>query len=336
MDTVSAELVSVIIPVYNMKDYLIRCVDSALGQTYGNMQIILIDDGSTDDSGGICDAYRDKDSRVEVIHQVNGGLSAARNAGLERVKGQWITFLDADDYISRRFIEHNLFACLEHDADISVGKFIKDIHGNLSEDDFLQPSQFELITGREAAIRHFGKYAAFLNTAWGKLSRAALWSDLRFPEGKIIEDVFVSHRLLYSAKKIVLSDARLYAYFLSPGGIMRKPFTLERLDALDAWEEGIRFFKSVGDFELYDIARRVFCNRLFDAYGICKKLLPCERNTHKRLRQRSIDAYGDIKRIRSYIDLSFMQYVLYHGKQIVGGYCPYLYSALFLKNRSYI
>ena len=336
MGTVSAELVSVIIPVYNMQDYLERCLDSALGQTHGNLQIILIDDGSTDGSGGICDAYQVKDSRVEVVHQTNGGLSAARNTGLEHVKGQWITFLDADDYISRRFIEQNLFACMEHDADISVGKFITDERGDLDENDFIQPSRFELITGREAAIRHFGKDAAFLNMAWGKLCRASLWSDLRFPEGKIIEDVFVSHRLLYDAKSIVLSDAHLYAYFLSPGGIMRKPFTLERLDALDAWEEGIRFYDSAGDHELYDIARRVYCNRLFDARGICMKLLPGERHMHIQLRQRGIAAYADISRIRSYIDLSFTKYIMYYGKQVIGRYFPFLYSALFLKNRSYI
>jgi len=172
--------------------------------------------------------------------------------------------------------------------------------------------------------------------AWGKLCRAAMWNDLRFPAGKIIEDVYVSHRLLYGAKKIVLSDARLYAYFLSPGGIMRKPFTLERLDALDAWEEGVRYFKSIGDFELQDIARRVYCNRLFDAYGICKKLLPGERRTHERLRQRGVAAYDDTKRIRAYIDLPFIKKIMYHGKQAIGRYFPFLYSALFLKNRSYI
>jgi len=336
METVSSELVSVIIPVYNMQDYIIRCVDSALKQTHGNVQIILVDDGSTDNSGGICDAYQAKDNRVETIHRLNGGLSSARNAGLERVKGQWITFLDADDYISRRFIEHNLSACMEYGADISINKYIWDVRGDLNEDGFIQPSQYELITGREAAVRHFGKDAAFLNMACGKLSRAALWNDLRFPEGKINEDVFVSHRLLYGAKKIVLSDARLYAYFMSPGSIMRRPFTLKRLDALDAWEEGIRFFNSAGDRELYDIARRVYCNRLFDAHGICKKLLPDERSVHTRLRRRGIAAYGDIRRIYSYIDLSFTHFILYRGKQAVGRYFPFLYAALFLKNRSYI
>jgi len=300
------------------------------------MQIILIDDGSTDGSGEICTAYLLKDSRVEVIHQANGGLSAARNAGLERVNGDWITFLDADDYISQHFIEYHLSACMEHEADISVGKYVADVRGDLNEDDFIKSFQFELLTGREAAIRHFGKDAEILNMSCGKLCRAVVWDDLRFPVGKINEDVFISHRLLYNAKKIILSNARLYAYFKSPGSIMRKPFTLKRLDVLDAWEEGIRFFKLTGDCELYDIARRVYCNRLFDAYGICKKMLPGERSIHIQLRRRSIAAYNDIKKIYPYIDLSFKHFILYRGKQAIGRFLPFFYEALFLKNRSYI
>ena len=117
---------------------------------------------------------------------------------------------------------------------------------------------------------------------------------------------------------------------------MRKPFTLERLDALDAWEEGIHYFKSVGDRDLYDIARRVYCNRLFDAYGICKKLLPDECDTHTQLRRRGIAVYNEINQINSYIDLSFVKNIMYYGKQVIGRYFPFLYSKIFLKNRSYI
>ena len=336
MHTQSSELVSVIIPVYNMQDYLERCVDSALGQTHRELQIILINDGSTDSSGEICEAFGAENPQIEVIHRENGGLSAARNTGLDHARGKWITFLDADDYFSRFFIEENLDACLEYGADLAACRFVPDLVGNLGEESFTKASTSELITGREAAIRHFGKGAMWLNMAWGKLSRASLWKDLRFPEGRINEDVFVSHQLFFSAGKVVISDAYLYAYYLSPGSIMRKPFTLQRLDVLDAWQEGVRFFEKAGDRELYDIARRVYCNRLFDAYGVCRRLLPDERATHEQLRRQSIAAYSEVRRVYSYIDLPSSKALLNRGKQFLGRYFPAVYAALFTRSRTYI
>jgi len=332
----SNELVSVIIPVYNMQDYLERCVKSALGQTHRELQIILINDGSTDNSGEICEAFGGGNPQIEVIHRENGGLSAARNTGLDHASGKWITFLDADDYISRFFIEESLAACLSYDADIAACRYVPDREGNLGEESFAKASTFDLITGREAAIRHFGKDAIWLNMAWGKLSRASLWRDLRFPVGKINEDVFVSHKLFFSAGKVVISDAYLYAYYLSPGSIMRKPFTLQRLDVLDAWREGVVFYEKAGDRELYDIARRVYCNRLFDAYGVCRRLLPAESGTHKQLRRQAITAYNEARRVNSYIDLSLSKALLNRGKQFLGRYFPAVYAAIFTRSRTYI
>ena len=330
------ELVSIIIPVYNTQGYLERCVDSALGQTHRNLQIILIDDGSTDRSGEMCDAFASAHPQVEAHHKENGGNSSARNMGLDNARGQWIAFLDSDDYISRHFVEQNLAACLGHGADISVIQQVVDANGTLGEDIFTEATQHECITGREAAIRHFGKDAALLNTVCGKLSRTPLWADLRFPEGKTIDDVFVSHRLLHSAGRIVISDAQLYCYFMSPNSIMRAPFSLKRLDALDSWLEGVRYFEQIGDRELTDIARRVYCNRLFDAYGLCKKLLPAEKETIKKLRRQSIETFSEVRRTRSYIDLPAKRAFAYRGKQLIGRYLPALYTALFLSDRTYV
>jgi len=330
------ELVSVIVPVYNMQAYLERCVNSLLGQTHGDLQIILVDDGSSDDSGKMCDAFAVKYPQVEALHRENGGLSAARNTGLDDVMGQWVTFLDADDYFSESFVEENLSACLRHGADIAISRQLIDTGGNLGEDSFSKASQFECISGREAAIRHFGKSASLLNPVCGKLCRASLWAGLRFPEGKVIEDVFVSHRLLYCAKSIVISDARLYAYYQSPDSIMRAPFSLARLDALDAWLEGVRYFHDVGDRELEGIANRVYCNRLFDAYGLCKKHFPGEHGLIKQLRRDAVVAFGDGKSLRSYDDMSAKRAFAYRGKQLLGRYFPPLYTALFLKGRMYV
>ena len=336
MNEQSSELVTIIIPVYNTENYLERCVSSALKQTHRALQIILVNDGSTDRSGEICDAFAAAHPFVEAFHRENGGLSAARNMGLDNARGQWITFMDSDDYFSARFVEQNLAACLQYGADIAVSHFVIDAEGDLGEESFTIASQYECITGREALIRHFGKGAWLLNMAPGKLSRTSLWKDLRFPEGKTIEDVFVSHHLLHRAIRVVLSDARLYAYYQSPDSIMRSAFTLKRLDALDSWREGVRLFEELGDRDLADIAQRVYCNRLFDAFCLCKKFLPHEREVLRLLRLQAIDAYTEVMSVRSYIDQSPKVAFAYRGKQIIGRYFPAIYSAMFLRGRTYV
>jgi len=295
-----------------------------------------VNDGSQDRSGEICDAYAREYSHVEVIHQANHGLSCARNAGLEQAKGQWISFVDSDDYISIHFMKQMLIACVRYDADISVCRYITDYDGNLDENKFRKADNFELISGYEAVVRHFGKDSQVLNMAWCKLMRASLWQELRFPPGKINEDIFVSHFLMYSARTITITDARLYAYYQSPGSIMRSPFTLKRLDGLDAWHEGVRFFEQVDEPELLDIARRVYLNRLFDAYGLCKKFLPNERETHKHLRRQAIEVYKIVRRTRSYVDMHPRRAFLYRIGQFIGCYFPMLYNILLLRKRTYI
>jgi len=319
-----------------MQDYLERCVNSALRQTHQNLQIILVNDGSTDNSGEICDAFARNDARVEVIHRENGGVSAALNTGLDHARGQWISFIDADDFVSHHFIEHNLDACLKHGADISVCRHVVDRIGNPDENIFTVTPKYELISGKEAAIRHFGKGALMLNMKCNKLFRSALWHGLRLPAGKVIEDVYVSHRLLYSANKIVISEACLYACYQSSGSITRGPFTIKRLDALDAWLEGVNFYREVNEKELYDIARRVYCTRLFDAYGLCTKFLPDEQEKRKLIRNQAINAYREIKRIRSYVDLTFMRALAYRKKLFIGRYFTKIYSMIFLRGRTYV
>jgi len=330
------DIVSIIIPVYNVEKYLERCIESVLRQTYTNLQIILVNDGSQDSSGQICDVYAAKYPQIEVIHQLNGGLSAARNAGIECATGEWIVFVDSDDYISAHFVKQMLDICILHGADISICKFIFDYDGNLNENDFIKSDDFELITGREAVVRHFGKNTMLYILPWNKLMRTSLWKDLRFPVGKINEDVFVSHNLLYSAHNIVVIDTHLYAHYQSPGSIMRSPFTLARLDVLDGWYEGVRFYEQVAESEFANIARRVYLSRLFDAYGLCGKFLPDERDIRKNLRRKAVETYNTMKLINSYIDLTQQQVFLYRIKWFVGRYFSALYYVLFLRHRTRI
>ena len=335
MNKQAGNLVTIIIPVFNTRAYLDRCIGSAADQTHREIEIILINDGSTDGSGKICDDYAARDPRIHVIHRENGGSSAARNAGLDQAKGQWITFLDSDDYISKYFVEECLSACTQFNADVAVCRHLIDHDGVLNENKFPRNNKTELLNRHEALIRHFGKSGSLFNIMCSKLFRASLWSELRLPVGMIWEDLYVSHHIYHSAKTVALLDARLYAYYMAPGGIMRSPFSLKRLDALEAWREGVRLFAREGEHEFSDIARRILCNRLFDAYGLCKKKLPDECEVHKRLRSQAIDTYNEVKRVRGYIDLSRKRFIAYRLKQIIGRYSPFLYSAIFLRKVTY-
>lgn len=330
------DLVTVIIPVYNMRERVTRCVDSITAQTYRNLQIILIDDGSTDGSGEICEELAASDMRIQTVRQTNGGLSAARNTGLDKACGSWVAFVDSDDYISPYFVDDMLTGALQYNCDIAIGNFAE-----VSEDDadaapFRRVMSARRITGREACLRHFGKDALLLNTSWGKLFRTSLWEGVRFPHGRINEDVFVSHMLLYGAAGVVLTDAVLYAYVQTRDSIMRSRFTANRLDVLDGWLEGVHFYNSAGEPGLEHIARRVYCCRMFDARCICRKALRGDHSLNKNLRTGSHSAYIDAKPFSGYEDCSMVKAIAFRLKLLLGRFCIPLYSLLFVRGRTYI
>lgn len=329
------ELVTIIVPVYNKIGYIKRCVASIMDQTYYDLQIILVDDGSTDGSGEICDAVSRKDTRIEVIHRENGGVSAARNTGLDRMRGSWLAFADADDYVSPYYIE-DMLAAVRDDCEMVMccPVYVKESESETAA--FRRGGQTRYITGREACMRNFGYEMNTFSSIWGKLFRARQWDGLRFPEGKINEDMFISHELLYRAGYITLTDSRLYAYVLSRDSIMRGAFTLQRLDILDAWQKGVRFFSDIKEPDLALVARRVYCCRVFDARCICKKMMPREREAANQLRRRAAEAYRDVKAIRRYADCSSGKALAYRLKLLLGRWFPPLYSLIFVHGRAYI
>jgi glycosyltransferase involved in cell wall biosynthesis len=247
----SSDLISVIVPVYKVEDYLRRCIVSILNQTYSNIEIILVDDGSPDSSGDICDDYEKKDPRVKVIHKKNGGLSDARNAGIDIAKGKYTTFLDSDDWIAYDYIETLYDLLVRNGADISVCNFIR------TETEIIE------ITGVAKDIYEFsniqaldnlcGKFYEQLTVAWGKLYRTELFKEIRFPVGKIHEDEFTTYKVLYKAKKIVVTTEQLLYYWQRPDSIMGLGFKLtNRLHALEAFEERADFFEKIGQIQLRD------------------------------------------------------------------------------------
>lgn len=340
------ELVSVIIPVCNASGSLMRCVSSITGQTYGALQIILVDDGSSDGSGAICDALSLQDSRIEVVHRRNKGVSAARNTGLDLVRGEWIAFADADDYVAPYYVEDLYLAAVRDECGMAVCRHIsvQENHDHGAPASSFRRTENTLrMTAYDACIRHFGSEADLFNTCWGKLFRAHLFTGLRYPEDKINEDLYLSHALLYRSGYVAVTDGVLYAYVQSGNSIMRRSFTPERLDVLDAWQESVRFYSKAGEADLLRVALRVYCSRVQDAQCICGRLIPLEHEVLRSLRFRAKEAYKGLRQVRwrpgssrGYADCTFTKAIAYRFKLMLGRLCLPLYGLLFVRGRTYI
>ncbi len=227
------ELISVIIPVYNVKPYLQMCAETVFAQTFRNLEIIFVDDGSTDGSGELCDELARKDPRVRVIHQENGGLSDARNTGIMASTGAFLFFLDSDDAISPVTLAHLWTACIRTRADVAIGDFIR-----FSEEKV--PTERRQFTTEavdtEEAIRRLLLHQECVHTAWGKLFRRKLWETMRFPKGLLNEDHAVIYDVMVNVKKAAFVKDALYYYRIRQGSIMTSRITERNLPLLDTSE----------------------------------------------------------------------------------------------------
>lgn len=234
-------LVSVIIPVYGVESYLIKCIESICGQSYKNLEIILVDDGGIDSCPMICDQYAEKDSRIQVIHKKNGGLSDARNAGLEIHKGRYIFFVDGDDLIHPDTIKDLLNIAEKEEADIvECGFFIVDEKDIDIFIDARSDGQIERY-GHDEAVEKILDYQ-FKIMAWNKLYRSELFEKIRFPVGKLHEDEFTIPYLVDECKKYIVCSDRYYAYVQRNDSIMAAKYDERRLDVLEAHQGRIAFF----------------------------------------------------------------------------------------------
>lgn len=212
--------ISVIVPVYNVEQYLARCVDSILGQTCSNLEVILVNDGSKDTSGSICDEYAAKDRRIRVIHKENGGLSSARNAGIDAASGDYITFVDSDDWIEEQSYEWMMDAMLRHGVKlVCAGRY--DVDGGTGEKTVgLCPQKEEVISGEEMAGRIF-TWDNCDSSACDKLYHRSLFENHRYPLGVVCEDLPVTYRIALAAGKVAMLPKPVYNYYQRPGSISR-------------------------------------------------------------------------------------------------------------------
>lgn len=204
-------LISVIIPVYKVEQYLSRCVESVLNQTYPNLEVILVDDGSPDGSGAICDAFATRDSRVRVIHKQNGGLSDARNAGIDMASGDYFAFVDSDDWVEPDTYETMLTLAQKYEVKIvCAGRYDEDSVSGVKTLG-LCPEKEELISGEEA-VRRILRWEHMDSSACDKLYARELYADIRYPVGRVVEDVATTYRLVLLAGNIAMLPRPVYHY----------------------------------------------------------------------------------------------------------------------------
>lgn len=222
-------LISIVIPVYNVEKELDRCIVSVLKQTYTNLEIILVNDGSTDNSGIKCEDYKTKDSRIKVIHKNNGGLSEARNFGMDEANGELITFIDSDDYVTNDYVEYLYNMMSKNDADVSIVEN-KKVWGELEELD--KNLDEEIIFNSLDAVEDLLYQKHIENSAWAKLYKRKLFEGIRYPCGMLYEDLGTTYKVLLRAEKIVWSNIQKYYYYQRENSIMYRKFTSKNMDRI--------------------------------------------------------------------------------------------------------
>lgn len=241
------DLISVIVPIYNAESFLVRAIDSIIDQTYTNLEIILVDDGSPDNCPYICDEYAKMDHRIRVIHKENGGLSDARNMGLDMARGKYVVFFDDDDVLNKQFVEILYNICEINNCDIAQCDFLM-----TNDESILMPPQNNMrvkFFEPQETMKDFAIEANLVKywVVWNKIYRRELFDDVRFPIGKNHEDMYTTYKLLWKSKKTAVTNLYLYYYFQRSTSMTGKKMSIEeRIDVIEAIKIEMNFMKEKG------------------------------------------------------------------------------------------
>ena len=292
--------ISIIVPIYNVEKYLTNCIDSILNQTFKDFELILVNDGSTDNSLEICKHYKDIDDRICIIDKKNGGASSARNAGLDIAKGEYIGFVDSDDYIHPQMYELLYNQIIKNKADISMCEFKRVSQFNKKElsDKVILNQEVEILNNKEAVVKLEEYGSVTYVVAWNKLYKKSLFNNIKFKEGIIHEDEYIIHRLLYQVNKLVYIKKELYFYLQREGSIMDKKlninsidYLISSVDSLLAYSDKIRFFDEKNLINLKEKYEYVYLSKILKNYSILdknyhnnKKLLTLKNDFRKLLK----------------------------------------------------
>lgn len=247
------ELISIIIPAYMAEKHISRCLDSIITQTYKNMEIIVINDGSKDHTHDVCLGWMEKDSRIKLVDKENGGAASARNLGVDISRGEFIAFIDSDDWVEPDYIEHLYSMINSYNADLAICSFV--VATDLKSRGCNKNRPNIVMSNLEALEQLNGKYYLQLVVPWGKLYRKSIFTNLRYPDGKFVEDEFIAHRLIYNAKIIVFTEGEYIYYWQHPESLMGKGHSMEMLiDARQAYRDRISFYYQKGLREHAEVA----------------------------------------------------------------------------------
>lgn len=261
-------MITVIVPVYKVEDYLPRCVESILNQTYTDFRIILVDDGSPDNCGKMCDEYAKNDSRIVVLHRENGGLSAARNTGLdwfyENDNSEYIFFLDSDDWVHPQLFEQLMYPINEYGVKISLCGFQRAY--TREEIDYPKYEDFncKVLSPEDLLIEHTWDF----NYACGKIFHRSLLENIRFPAGKVFEDTCTTYKALFLCEKVSITPIPLYYYYQNEAGISHAPWATHELVIFDAMREQLDFYKKNGYTRAYEKEHQLYVHH--HAYQIVR------------------------------------------------------------------
>lgn len=310
-----SDLISVIVPVYNMEQYMERCVNSIINQTYHNLEIILVDDGSTDHSPAMCDEYALRDGRIKVVHKPNGGLSDARNAGLAVASGNYIGYVDSDDWIEPRMYQKMYDACMENGAQVAVCRYAKAYQDRIERGGNGRITAFDREGILKVYLSDMDEYVVY-NSVWSKLFAREVVEGVLFPVGKNSEDIMYTTRAFCKLDKAVYIDECLYNYVLDREGSIMNVNRTERMfgDEIPFWREHIAYIRqhvseTMGDMAAYYFYRRML-SYYIDLSGQAEmaaaakkiaKMMKAEKQEILRVYQDAYEGRGDRVRMRTFL-----------------------------------
>lgn len=288
--------ITVAVAVYKTEKYLERCIDSILNQTFKDFELILIEDGSPDHCGEICDVYAAKDSRVRVIHQVNKGISAVRNRALDEAVGEYLAYVDSDDFLNEGYLEILYRVAVKTNADITMCRYLQfkskeDLSIERYDAEKVSYSVIDNMTALKNLMTFSDNSYIDYVVAWNKLYRRSIFEGVRYPEGKIYEDEAVAHLLIYQCDKFAIAEAALYYYFYNPTGIMKSEFNLSQLQALDIYEGKIEFFKEKKGMEELFRSAVEMGYRIYDSKWKSAKISKNYPDAVREVEKKYIDYY---------------------------------------------
>lgn len=243
-------MISVIIPVFNIEKYINKCIESVVNQTYTDLEIILVDDGSTDTSPVICDEWKEKDARINVFHKKNGGVSSARNFGISKANGEYVMFVDGDDYIVPTALQKLMETAIETKADTCVCNYTSECQGVKCDE--IMPIEYKIYNNKEILYHYFiGKYCALV-TPWCNLYKRELFTqnNIEYPEGRLSDDEFTSYKLLWASRKTAVLSQPLYVYVQRPGSITNTPNIKLTKDLIDSVGHYVEFGYNLQDEDI--------------------------------------------------------------------------------------